>query len=147
MKIAIGSDHAGYELKEHLRETLEAAGHEVADCGTQGTESSDYPDFATRVAGQVRTGRSERGILVCGTGIAMSMAANRVPGIRAANCNDLYTLKLARRHNDANVLTVGARVIAPAQAETIVEAFFDTPFEAGHHRRRIDKIEELAGSG
>ena len=143
MRIAVGSDHAGWALKEHLRGVLAAAGHEVADCGTANEERCDYPGFAAAVAREVAAGRAERGLLVCGTGIGMAMAANRIGGIRAANCNDLYTVRLARLHNDANVLTVGARVVAAAQAEAIVAEFLAAPFEGGRHRQRLEQLAAL----
>ena len=143
MRIALGSDHAGWALKEHLRGTLAAAGHEVVDCGTDGEARCDYPAFAVAVARVVAEGRAERGVLVCGTGIGMAMAANKVPGIRAANCNDLFTARLARLHNDANVLTVGSRVVAPAQAEAIVGEFLLGPFEGGRHSARLEQLAAL----
>ena len=143
MKVAVGSDHAGWALKEHLRGVLAAASHDVVDCGTDSVASCDYPQFAVAVALAVAEGRAERGLLVCGTGIGMAMAANRVPGIRAANCNDVYTARLARLHNDANVLTVGSRVVATAQAEVIVAEFLAAPFEGGRHRQRLEQLAAL----
>jgi ribose 5-phosphate isomerase B len=146
MRVALGADHAGYELKQRLRQLLEGAGHEVVDCGTQGPESSDYPDFARAVGRAVAGGQAERGVLACGTGIGIAMAANKVPGVRAANCNDLYMAELARRHNDANVLTVGSRVVAAEHAEAIVRAFLEAPFDGGRHQHRLDLIASLDGS-
>jgi ribose 5-phosphate isomerase B len=143
MKIAIGADHAGYELKGRLARALESAGHEVLDCGTHDERSTDYPEWGAKVARSVVSGAAERGVLVCGTGIGVAMAANRIRGCRAANCNDLYSVELARRHNDANVLTVGARVVAPALAESILEVFLSTPFEGGRHQRRVEGIDAL----
>jgi ribose 5-phosphate isomerase B len=143
VKVAVGSDHAGWALKEHLRGMLAAASHEIVDCGTDSDASCDYPRFAVAVALAVAEGRAERGLLVCGTGIGMAMAANRVPGIRAANCNDLYTARLARLHNDANVLTVGSRVVATAQAEAILAEFLAAPFEGGRHRQRLEQLAAL----
>ena len=143
MKVAVGSDHAGWELKEHLRGVLAAAGHEVVDYGTDSRESCDYPTFAVAVSRAVAEGGAERGLLVCGTGIGMAIAANKIAGIRAANCNDLYTARLARAHNDANVLTVGSRVVAPAQAEAIVGEFLATPYDGGRHQRRVDQLAAL----
>ena len=139
MKIAIGADHAGVQLKQRLRTLLEGAGHEVTDCGTQGEESVDYPDYAQAVAHRVGAGRAERGVLVCGTGIGMCIAANKVPGVRAAKCNDPYEARMSRAHNDANILCLGARVIDPSVADEVVKVFLETPFEAGRHARRVDK--------
>lgn len=143
MKIAIGSDHAGYRLKERLARHLEEAGHEVQDCGTHDEESTDYPEWGARVARAVASGAAERGVVVCGTGIGVAMAANRIRGCRAANCNDLYTVELARRHNDANVLTVGSRVVAPELASAILDRFLESPFEGGRHQRRVEQIDAL----
>ena len=143
MIIAIGADHAGFHLKEELRRHLEEAGHQVVDCGTHGTASVDYPDLAEQVARSVGRGEAERGLLVCGTGIGMAIAANKVPGIRAANCNDLFAAGLSRGHNDANVLTVGARIVATQHAMAIVDRFLEAPYDGGHHQRRIDKISAL----
>ncbi len=144
MKVAVGSDHAGWRLKEHLRQALAAAGHEVVDHGTDSEASCDYPQFATAVARSVAAGEVERGLLVCGTGIGMAMAANRVLGCRAANCTDLFSVRLARGHNDANVLAVGARVVGVAHAEALLTEFLATPFEGGRHQRRIDQLDRAA---
>ena len=133
MKIAIGSDHAGFELKAGLSRYLESLGHDVCDYGTSDTASVDYPDFAAAVAGSVACGEAERGILICGTGIGMSMAANKIPGIRAALCNDLYTARMSRLHNDANVLCMGSRVIGAGLAREIVDTWITTPFEGARH--------------
>ncbi len=143
MKIAIGADHAGYRLKEHLARFLEQHGHQVEDQGAFSEDSVDYPDFAAAVAEEVVTGRADRGLLVCGTGIGIGIAANKVDGIRAATCNDLFTAGKAREHNDANVLTLGARVVGVGLAEDIVQSFMATDFEAGRHQRRVDKIRAL----
>lgn len=143
MKLAIGSDHAGWRLKEHLRAILAARGHEVVDLGTDSEASTDYPTFAVAVARAVAAGTAERGILACGTGIGMAMAANRVAGARAANCNDIFSVRLARAHNDANVLTLGSRVVAPALAEALVDEFLAIPFEGGRHQRRVEQIAAL----
>ena len=143
MRVAVGADHAGWGLKQHLAGALAAAGHEVVDCGTDSEARCDYPQFAVAVARAVADGRAERGLLVCGTGIGMAITANKVPGIRAANCNDLYMARLARQHNDANVLTVGARVIAAAHAEAVLAEFLAAPFEGGRHQQRIDQIAAL----
>ncbi len=143
MKISIGADHAGVELKDHLASLLRQEGHEVLDQGTHGTDSVDYPDFAARVARHVVSGESERGILVCGTGLGVAIAANKVSGARAATCNDLFTAEMCRAHNDANVLTLGARVVGSGVAEEIVRIFVATDFEGGRHARRRDKIHAL----
>ena len=140
MKIAVGSDHAGYELKQRLAQALQRQGHDVLDLGTHGTESVDYPDFAGAVAGAVRDGQAERGLLVCGTGIGMSIRANREPGVRAAKCNDPFEARMARAHNDANVLCLGARVVDASVAEELVALFLATPFEGGRHALRIAKL-------
>jgi ribose 5-phosphate isomerase B len=143
MKIALGSDHAGFALKDHLRRHLEAQGHAVSDLGTHSTESTDYPDHAAAVGRAVASGEAARGLLVCGTGVGMAMAANKVRGVRAANCNNLFAAHLARAHNDANVLTLGAREVAPEHAAAILDAFLATAFEGGRHARRIQKIADL----
>jgi ribose 5-phosphate isomerase B len=140
VKIAVGADHAGYELKQRLAEGLQRHGHEVLDLGTHGTQSVDYPDFAGAVAGAVAAGRAERGLLVCGTGIGMSIRANREPGVRAAKCNDPLEARMARAHNDANVLCLGARVLDASVAEELVALFLSTPFEGGRHAARVAKL-------
>jgi len=141
MRIAIAADHAGFPLKQELRERLAADGHEVSDFGTQNTESTDYPDYATLVAREVAAGRADRGVLVCSTGIGMAIAANKVAGVRAAPVTDLDTARLSREHNDANVLALGARIVAPPLAEAILAVFLDTPFEGGRHERRVAKLD------
>ena len=138
MKIALGSDHAGYEVKQAIAAALGEDGHEIVDCGCFGSDSVDYPDYAHEVARKVAAGEVRRGILVCGTGIGMSMAANHVPGIRAALCNEMFSAKMSREHNDANVLCLGARVIGPGLAAEIVRIWMTTPFAGGRHQRRID---------
>ena len=143
MIIAVGSDHAGFELKEELKEVLAALGHEVKDLGTATPDSCDYPRFAARVARSVAAGEAERGLLVCGTGIGMSMAANKVRGIRAALCFDAETARMSRAHNDANVLCLGARTSAAGRAREMVEVWLRTEFEGGRHRRRVDQIHAL----
>jgi len=144
MKVAIGSDHAGFGLKERLRQTLVGLGHEVTDVGTDSTTSTDYPLFAAKVARAVSDGAVERGVLVCGTGIGMAIAANRMPKVRAAACVDLFSVRLARGHNDANVLALGARVVGPEHAEALLQEFLATAFEGGRHQRRIDQLSTLA---
>ena len=143
MKFAIGSDHGGVRLKNLVVEWLQARGHEVHDLGVHESTSCDYPDFAKAVAGSVASGTSDRGVLVCGTGIGMSMTANKVAAIRAALCTDPYMAKMARAHNDANILVLGERVIGQGLAEEILDAFLTTDFEGGRHQRRVDKIMEL----
>ena len=139
-RIAIGSDHAGYELKQHLIDVLAADGHEVADLGTNSTESCDYPRFCAAVGRAVRNHDADIGIVLGGSGQGEQLAANKVHGVRAALCNDLYTARMARAHNDANVLSIGARVIGEALAEEILMIFLATPFEGGRHERRVDQI-------
>ena len=141
MRIAIGADHAGVILKEHLRARLAEAGHELRDFGAHSAESVDYPDYAALVAGAVAGGSAERGILVCGSGIGMAIAANRVRGVRAAACVDLYSARLCRQHNDANVLALGSRIVAPPLAEALAEVFLTTTFEGGRHARRVAKLD------
>jgi len=143
MRVAIGADHAGFSLKEDIKGLLAGLGIDVEDVGTGSTESVDYPDFAARVARGVAEGVFDRGILVCGTGIGMAMAANKIAGVRAAPATGLEGARLSRQHNDANVLTLGARITAPALALDIVRTFLETPFEGGRHRHRVDKIADL----
>ena len=138
--IAIASDHAGVEMKGAVKAELEALGHRVLDLGTQGTESVDYPDFADAVAEALRQGRASRGVLVCGTGIGISMAANRHRHVRAAVCHDATSARLARAHNDANVLALGARLIGIEAAKDCVRAFLATAFDGGRHARRVAKL-------
>ncbi len=142
MRIALASDHAGYGLKQELAARLAAQGHEVDDLGTHGTASVDYPEFGFAVARAVTSGAAERGVLVCGTGIGISIAANRVPGARAARCTSEFDARLARQHNDANILCLGARVTGPGLAEAIVDAFLAAGFEGGRHARRVAMIDE-----
>ena len=141
MRIVIASDHAGVDLKARVLEVVRGAGHEVRDLGPADSSSVDYPDFGHRVAAAVVAGEAQAGILICGTGIGMSMTANRHPGVRAALCHDAFTAEMARRHNDANVLCMGARVIGGGVAEQVVEVFLSTAFEGGRHRRRVNLIE------
>lgn len=143
MKIAIGSDHAGFDLKESLKKHLEERGFEVQDFGAADKSSCHYPVFAEKVARSVAVGENERGILVCGTGIGMSMAANKICGIRAAAVSDCFTAKATRMHNDANVLCLGERTVGPGLAAMIVDLFVDTPFEGGRHQTRVDMISAL----
>ncbi|HHW60992.1 MAG TPA: ribose 5-phosphate isomerase B [Syntrophomonadaceae bacterium] len=142
MQIIIGSDHAGVDMKKRLIEFLQQDGHQVIDCGTYSVEAVDYPDIAVKVCQKVIQ-QQLPGIVICGTGIGISIAANKINGIRAALCYDAYTASLARRHNDANVLALGARIIGPGLAQEIVKTFINTPFEGGRHQRRVNKIMEL----
>ena len=143
MRVAIGADHAGFELKEHLAAALTKAGHEVDDRGTTSAEPVDYPPICADVGREVAEGRAERGIVLGGSGQGEQMAANKVPGVRAALCNDLYTARMSRLHNDANVLAIGGRIVAPAMAEEILELWLATPFEGGRHERRVRQITDL----
>jgi len=140
MKIALGADHAGVHVKQRIKELLVRAGHEVSDCGTQDEASVDYPDYALAVAHAVAEGRAERGVLVCGTGIGMCIAANKVHDVRAAKCNDPFEARMSRAHNDANVLCLGARVLDTSVMDEIVREFLATAFEAGRHARRVQKM-------
>jgi ribose 5-phosphate isomerase B len=139
--VALSADHAGVELKRSIRALLEEREIRVLDLGTDGPDSVDYPDMADRLAEALVDGRAALGVLVCGTGIGIAMRANRHPGIRAAVCHDVTTTRLARRHNDANVLALGARVLGPEVALDCMRAFLDTDFEGGRHQRRVDKLE------
>jgi ribose 5-phosphate isomerase B len=143
MKIAVGADHAGYAAKEHLKLWLAERGHEAVDLGTHGSASVDYPDFAGRVAKAVVAGEAPLGLLICGSGIGMSIAANKVPGIRAAHCTDSYQARVARQHNDANVLCLGARVSGLGVMEDALESFLGHTFEGGRHAARVEKIQRL----
>jgi ribose 5-phosphate isomerase B len=140
LKIALGADHAGFELKEKVRQYLVSQGYEVEDHGTASTESVDYPDFAEKVANRVAARDATFGVLVCGTGLGMELAANKVPGVRATPCNDTLSARLAREHNDANVLTLGGRLIDEATARKILDTWLSTPFGGGRHERRVAKI-------
>ena len=143
MKVAIGADHAGFELKEQLKQGLQSQGIDVADQGTAGPESVDYPDYAAKVAHTVASTEADLGVLVCGSGIGMAIAANKVHGIRAANVTTEEEARLSREHNNANVVTLGARLVQPSQAEQIVKTFLNTKFAGGRHERRVEKISEL----
>ena len=143
MNIAIGADHAGFVLKQEIAEGLRAAGHTVADKGTDSTASADYPDYAEAVARDVASGAADRGVLVCATGVGMSIAANKIHGVRAALAVNPEEVQLTRQHNDANVLTLGAKFTTPADAKQYVKLFLETPFEGGRHQRRVGKISQL----
>jgi len=143
VKIAIGADHAGYDLKVHLIGELERLGHEVLDLGTHSTESVDYPPICAAVGRAVASGEADRGIVLGGSGQGEQIAANKVRGVRAALCNDLFTARLSREHNDANVLAMGGRIVATGLATEILELWLATPFEGGRHERRIAQIAEI----
>jgi ribose 5-phosphate isomerase B len=143
MKIAIGADHAGFSLKEGLREALAKKGLEVVDFGTASSESTDYPDYAEKVANAVASGEADRGILVCSTGVGMSIAANKVHGVRAALAYNTEEVGLTRAHNNANVLAFGAKYTSLEQAGEMVDVFLETPFDGGRHERRVNKMMSL----
>ncbi|PSH04789.1 MAG: ribose 5-phosphate isomerase B [Acidobacteria bacterium] len=143
MKIALGADHAGYLLKDRIRQFVKDCGHQVIDEGTNTSDSVDYPDYARKVAEDVASGQVERGILVCGSGIGMAIAANKVPGIRAANIVSNYEAQMSREHNDLNVLTLGARILDENAAKQIVQVWLTTPFSGGRHSGRLEKIHEI----
>ena len=143
MKIVIGSDHAAYELKEAIKEKLISEGHEVIDVGCDSTESVDYPKYGHAVGRTVASGEAERGIAVCGSGIGISIACNKVPGIRAALCTSVEMAEMCRRHNNANVVCMGARMISQELAFDIIDKWMTTDFEGGKHERRINEIEDL----
>ena len=141
MKIALASDHRGYKLKEKIKLFISSSGHIVNDFGpTNGNESVDYPDYGIKVASAVGSGESERGILICGSGIGMSLTANKINGVRAALCHDLATTEMSRRHNNANVLCIGADVVKEGQIEKQIDLWLKTEFEKGRHERRVDKV-------
>ena len=141
--VVVGSDHAGYTLKNAIRDALTAEGYTVLDVGTDSPESCDYPVYAARVADTIIDGNAPIGILCCGTGIGMSIAANKIKGIRAACCSDIFSAKYTRIHNDANILTFGERVVGQGLAMELVDAFLTTEFEGGRHQRRVDLITKL----
>ncbi len=143
MRIAIGADHAGYDLKEHLKSTLVRLGHEVDDHGTDSGESVDYPPIMAAVGRAVADGTADRGIVLGGSGQGEQIAANKVDGVRAALCNDIWTARLSRQHNDANVLAMGARVVTTFMADEITELWLDEAFEGGRHQRRVDGIHAI----
>ena len=145
--IAIASDHGGYALKQELIARLKERDLEYRDFGTFSEESCDYPDFGEPAARAVVSGECDRGILICGTGIGMSITANKIKGVRCALCGDCYSAELTRRHNDANILAMGARVVGPGLAVKIMDTFLDTPFEGGRHARRVAKIHEVESRG
>lgn len=143
MKIALGSDHGGFKLKNEIISYLKENGYEIKDFGTYTTESCDYPEYAEKVAEVVANKEFDFGILVCGTGIGISMSANKVPGIRAALCSDTFSAHATREHNNANILALGERVVGPGLAIDIVKTFLNSEFEGGRHQKRLDKISEI----
>jgi ribose 5-phosphate isomerase B len=146
MRIAIGADHAGFALKQHLVATLKTLGHDVDDRGTHDEQSVDYPEICASVGREVIAGRADRGIVVGGSGQGEQIAANKVRGVRAALCNDLYTARMSREHNDANVLAMGGRIVATGLADEIVTLWLATAFEGGRHQRRVDQIAAIESS-
>lgn len=143
MKIALGSDHGGFDLKSAIKEHLQTLGHEVIDFGTDSHESCDYPLIAEPAAHAVASGECDRGILVCGTGIGIGIAANKVPGIRAALCHDTFSARASRNHNNANILTMGQRVIGEGLALDIVDVWLESEFDGGRHERRVNEISDI----
>jgi ribose 5-phosphate isomerase B len=147
MRIAIGADHAGFRLKQHVVGYLQRLGHEVDDRGTHSDESVDYPGICADVGREVAAGRADRGIVLGGSGQGEQIAANKVRGVRAALCNDLYTARMSREHNDANVLSMGGRIVGTGLADEIVKLWLETPFEGGRHQRRIQQITDIENGG
>ena len=145
MKIALGCDHGGYDLKQHVVKVLERLGHEAEDFGCFSKESCDYPDSGSAAAKAVAEGKCDRGIVICTTGIGISIAANKVKGVRCAHCADCLQAEMTRRHNDANMMAIGAGFTGPSMAERMVEVFLSTEFEGGRHARRVDKMMALEG--
>lgn len=143
MKISLGCDHGAYDLKEHLKDHLTQLGHEVVDCGTYSTDSCDYPVFAKAAAEKVASGECERGIVMCTTGIGISISANKVKGVRCALCSEPLSAEMTRRHNDANMLAMGAALIGRNMADRIVDVFLNTEFEGGRHQRRVDLMMDI----
>jgi len=143
MKIAIGADHAGFALKQHIAGTLRSLGHDVDDRGTNSEQSVDYPPICADVARRVASGQADRGIVLGGSGQGEQMTANKIKGIRAALCNDLYTARMSREHNDANVLSMGGRIVATGLADAIVTLWLETAYEGGRHQRRLDQIADI----
>jgi ribose 5-phosphate isomerase B len=146
MVIAVGSDHAGYHLKEHVKTALLASGHEIVDVGTETPDSVDYPAYAEQAARLVGAGQAARAIIACGSGVGVAIVANKVAGVRAVNAHDPSEVEMARRHNDANTVTLSGARLAPQEADAIVERFLRTAFEGGRHARRVSQIAELDGS-
>lgn len=147
MKIAIGCDHTAIDLKETIKKHLQDKGHEVEDVGTYSKESCDYPIYGFKVANKIKNGEAERGVLICGTGVGISLAANKVKGIRAVVCSEPYTAKMARMHNNAQIVAMGARVVSDGLATDIVDAFMNAEFEGGRHQRRVDILSRIEETG
>lgn len=147
MKIAIGCDHTAIDLKETIKKHLQDKGHEVEDVGTYSKESCDYPIYGFKVANKIKNGEAERGVLICGTGVGISLAANKVKGIRAVVCSEPYTAKMARMHNNAQIIAMGARVVSDGLATDIVDAFMNAEFEGGRHQRRVDILSRIEETG
>ncbi|MCX7831576.1 MAG: ribose 5-phosphate isomerase B [Actinobacteria bacterium] len=147
MRVAIGADHAGYKLKEFLKKRLQDCGYSIVDVGTFSEDSVDYPDYAYEVSNLIVNGKADFGVLVCGTGLGMSIAANKIRGIRAAACSNIFESIMSRRHNDANIICVGSRVIGDEHAFLLVKTFLEEPFEGGRHQRRVEKIKQLEEKG
>jgi len=147
MKIALGSDHRGFEVKRRIAAVLQQMGHEVEDVGPHSKDSVDYPDYAFKVALAVSEGRAQRGVLICGTGIGMCIAANKVKGVRAAPCHDSITAEMSRRHNDANVLSLSADLLGEELIERMLRIWLETEFESGRHARRVEKITRFETDG
>jgi len=145
--IVMGSDHAGYALKEFIKEHLTDSDFKVEDCGTYSEDSVDYTDFGIQVAQKVSSGEFQRGILICGTGLGMSMVANRIKNVRAALCHDIFSAMMSRQHNDSNILVLGGRVIGSGLAKEIVNVWLKTPFEGGRHKNRIEKFDTIPCGG
>jgi len=145
MRIAVGSDHAGFPLKQDIAEHLRSLGHDVTDCGTNSTERVDYPDFGAAVGREVASGRVDGGVCVCGSGIGIAIAANKIRGVRAATVHDMTSARLSRMHNDANVICVGQRLIGPSVAIDAVDAWLGAEFEGGRHAARVAKLDALGG--
>ena len=143
MQVGLACDHGGFDLKEELKAFLKSLGVEAVDMGTASEDPVDYPDFAALLAGKVSRGELEKGILICGTGIGMSVVANKFPRVRAALANDLYSSRCSREHNDANILIIGGRIVGKGLAKEIVKVWLETPFAGGRHRKRLEKIEAL----
>ena len=146
MRIAIGNDHGAVDMKNHVMGWLKDNGYEVVNFGTDSTESTDYPIYAEKVAKAVVSGECDKGVLICGTGIGISISANKIHGVRAALCGDCFSAEMTRRHNDANIVALGARVVGPGLALKIVDTFLDTPFEGGRHARRVEQMMALESS-
>lgn len=147
MRVAIGADHAGYKLKEFLKKRLQDCGYSIVDVGTFSENSVDYPDYAYEVSNLIVNGKADFGVLVCGTGLGMSIAANKVKGIRAAACSNIFEAIMSRRHNDANVICIGSRVVGDEHAFLMVKIFLEETFEGGRHRKRIEKIKQMDEKG